>query len=463
MEDVKRAALYVRYSTHNQDDNYSVAIQLERTKLLCASKGWIILDEFIDPAYSGSNMERPALQEMLSRLDEFDVVVVYRLDRLSRSQRDTMTLIQDYFLKSNVDFVSVSETLDTTTPFGMAMIGILAVFAELERATITERLQGGIDKRVEAGYRLICGNHMPTGYKKGKDEEGNNILLIDDLQAKKVQRIFDLYEQYHSITKIQAILKEEGFSGRRFTTIRQILSNRLYIGEVQRRDKYYPGIHESIISAEQFDRVQVLLARHPKGANAGKAKESLFSSLITCGCCGEIYMTYSYKVKNKIKGDYYVRSYLCRARRFPSEYEEKCTSQIVKNNTLESLFIKELDGLLEERQTKTISVKKRSNFDTALKKIDDKINRLIDLYEDGELDKETLNTRLEKRKKEKEELIAKKTLEEQEQALNIEISDIKKYLLTYDKMDFIEKRALVEKVLKNITISPTEIIFEWNF
>ena len=263
MDEVKRAALYVRYSTHSQDDNHSVAIQLERTKLLCASKGWVVVDEFIDPAYSGSNMERPALQEMLTRLAEYEVVVVYRLDRLSRSQRDTMTLIQDYFLKNNVDFVSVSETLDTTTPFGLAMIGILAVFAELERATITERLQGGIDKRVEAGYRLISGNQMPTGYTKGKDEDGNNILVIDEYEAEKVRRIFDLYEQYHSITKIQEVLKTEGYRTRRYSTIRQILSNRLYIGQVQRRDKYYPGVHDPIITIEQFDRVQALFARHP--------------------------------------------------------------------------------------------------------------------------------------------------------------------------------------------------------
>lgn len=461
MDEVKRAALYVRYSTHSQDDNHSVAIQLERTKLLCASKGWVVVDEFIDPAYSGSNMERPALQEMLTRLAEYEVVVVYRLDRLSRSQRDTMTLIQDYFLKNNVDFVSVSETLDTTTPFGLAMIGILAVFAELERATITERLQGGIDKRVEAGYRLISGNQMPTGYTKGKDEDGNNILVIDEYEAEKVRRIFDLYEQYHSITKIQEVLKTEGYRTRRYSTIRQILSNRLYIGQVQRRDKYYPGVHDPIITIEQFDRVQALFARHPKGAR--KAKESLFSGLITCGCCGENFKTYSYRVKNKIKGNYYVRTYLCKARRFPSEYDEKCMNKIIKNNTLEALFVKRLNGLLEKRQTTTVSVKRRTNFDVVLKKIDEKINRLIDLYEDGELDKETLNTRLEQRKKEKDELITKKALEDQEQALNIEISDIQKCLITFNEMDFIEKRALVEKVLKTIVVKQSEILFEWNF
>lgn len=462
MEKKKRVALYSRYSTHTQDGNYSIEIQLERMEAMCKSKGWEVSEYFSDAAYSGANMDRPELKNLLSRLSEFDVVMVYRLDRLSRSQRDTMTLIQDHFLLNDVAFVSVSETLDTTTAFGMAMIGILAVFAELERATITERMQSGIKKRIEAGYRLVSGNHMPTGYKKGSDENGNNILVIDDIQAEKVRRIFDLYEKFHSITKIQQVLKEEGYSGRRFTTIRQILSNRLYLGEVKYRDEYFEGIHESIISVEQFNRVQALLARHPKGANAGKAKESLFSGFIYCGCCGENYKTYSYKVENKVKGSYYVRSYLCRARRFPSEYEKKCMNQIVKNDVLEDLFIKNLDILLSNRQTETVSGKRKTNFDLAIKKIDEKIARLIDLYEDGELDKETLNTRVEKRKKEKEDIIFKKNLEAQNEAISIEITDVNKYLTKFETMDFIEKRALVEKVLDRIVIEPNDINFEWN-
>lgn len=462
MDKKKRVALYSRYSTHTQDGNYSIEIQLERMEAMCKSKGWEVTEYFSDAAYSGANMDRPELQNLLSRLNEFDVVMVYRLDRLSRSQRDTMTLIQDHFLMNNVAFVSVSETLDTTTAFGMAMIGILAVFAELERATITERMQSGIKKRIESGYRLVSGNYMPTGYKKGSDENGNNILVIDDVQAEKVRRIFDLYEQYHSITKIQRVLKEEGYSGRRFTTIRQILSNRLYLGEVKYRDEYFEGIHEPIISVEQYDRVQALLARHPKGANAGKAKESLFSGLIFCGCCGENFKTYSYKVENKIKGDYYVRSYLCRARRFPSEYEQKCMNQIVKNETLEALFLKQLDSLISNRQTESVKSKRKTNFDLALKKVDEKIARLIDLYEDGELDKETLNKRVEKRKKEKEDILLKKNLEAQNEAISIEIKDVNKYLTKFETMDFIEKRALVEKVLERIVIEPNDINFEWS-
>ncbi len=458
MDREKRVALYSRYSTNAQDGNYSIEIQTERMEAMCASKGWVVGDHFNDAAYSGANMDRPALQNLLARLDEFDVIMVYRLDRLSRSQRDTMELIQDYFLKNEKAFVSVSETLDTTTPFGMAMIGILAVFAELERATITERMQSGIQKRVEAGYRQLGGNYMPTGYKKGP----NSKLIIDEQESMKVKRIYDLYEKHHSITVIQKVLKEEGYAGRRFTTIRQILSNILYIGKVTYKGKVHNGKHEPIISKQQFERVQVLLSRHPKGHNAGKAKESLFSTLITCGKCNELYLTYSYKVKNKKKGDYYVRSYLCRARRFPSEYDEKCFNEIVKNEVIESLFISELHSMIKKRKSAVVEPKQKRNYDLAIRRVDDKIDRLIDLYSDGDIEKEVLSAKIEKLNDEKEELLNKQSVETQNSLLRIDLDELDNYVIDFEKLDFSEKRAIVEKVLDRIVIDGKSIFFEWN-
>lgn len=460
MTTTKRVALYSRYSTANQSDNYSIEIQHERMEAMCKSKGWEIGEYFSDPAYSGSNMDRPSLQRLLSRLDEFDVVMVYRLDRLSRSQRDTMTLIQDHFLENNVAFVSVSETLDTTTPFGMAMIGILAVFAELERATITERMQSGIRKRIESGYRLLSGNYMPTGYKKGIDDLGNSILIIDEHEATKVQRIFDLYEQFHSITKIQAILKDEGYANRRFATIRNILSNRLYLGEVRYKDEYFEGVHEAIIRKEQFDRVQKILSRHP-GKNFGKAKESLFSGLITCGYCGEKYSTYSYNVVNKKKGNYFVRSYLCNARRFPSEYEEKCMNKIWKNDNLESLFVNELEHIIVSKNIKEHKKTKQKNFSLAFKRLDEKIERLLDLYTDGEIDKNILDNKLSKLRKEKEALINEEQKENRKVEDVITLEELKEAVVIFSTLDFQAKRAIVEKTLDSIIINGTDVEFIW--
>ncbi|MEH7533560.1 MULTISPECIES: recombinase family protein [Bacillus cereus group] len=120
-----KAAIYIRVSTQDQVENYSIEVQRERIRAYYKAKGWDIYDEYIDGGYSGSNLDRPDIKRLLNDLKKIDVVTVYKLDRLSRSQRDTLELIEEHFLKNNVDFVSITETLDTSTPFGKAMIGIL--------------------------------------------------------------------------------------------------------------------------------------------------------------------------------------------------------------------------------------------------------------------------------------------------------------------------------------------------
>ena len=130
-----KVALYARVSTEKQIENYSIPVQKERIYALCKSKGWTDVVEYIDGGYSGSNLNRPALIKLQEDIEQglINAVVVYRLDRLSRSQRDTIYLIEDKFLPHNVEFISISETIDTSTPFGRAMIGIMSVFAQLER------------------------------------------------------------------------------------------------------------------------------------------------------------------------------------------------------------------------------------------------------------------------------------------------------------------------------------------
>ena len=140
-----KGACYVRVSTENQLENYSIEEQTERLKAYCLAKDITVTKFYTDGGYSGGNTNRPALQQMLAdiRKGGIDTVIVYKLDRLSRSQKDTLTLIEDSFLACHVDFISVSENFDTSTPFGRAMIGILSVFAQLEKDQITERFTMG--------------------------------------------------------------------------------------------------------------------------------------------------------------------------------------------------------------------------------------------------------------------------------------------------------------------------------
>ena len=447
-----RAALYMRVSTQEQIENYSIEAQRERLEAYCMSKGWIVYNAYVDGGYSGANMDRPALQQMLADLDNIDVVLVYRLDRLSRSQRDTLTLIEDYFLKNGVAFVSITETLDTSTPFGKAMIGILSVFAQLERETITERMRLGQIKRAEEGFAAMGGDYDPAGYARRDGE-----LIIKPDEAEHIRKAFDLYEQLLSITKVQHELKKLGYPVWRFRRYRDILSNRLYCGYVRYAGEYYKGRHEPIISEEQFERVQVLLSRH-RGHNAYKAKESLFSGLVRCGKCGESYVSYQTR-----KGNYGVyKYYICRARRFPAEYPHKCTNHTWRMERLEEFVRYKLAMIAVEKDVAATEAKE-INYARLIKNVDAKIERILSLYADGEIDRPILDRQIEKLNEEKNRLIQERRNYEELKANQISSEELERYRIDLSQADFETKQAIVQKLIKSITINEKSVSIEWLF
>lgn len=447
-----RAALYLRVSTQEQTENYSIEAQRERLEAYCKSRGWVVYNAYIDGGYSGANMDRPALQQMLADLDNIDVVLVYRLDRLSRSQRDTLTLIEDYFIKNDVSFVSITETLDTSTPFGKAMIGILSVFAQLERETITERMRLGQIKRAEEGLAAMGGDYDPAGYAR---RDGKLIIKPDE--AEHIRAAFDLYEQLLSITKVQRELKRLGYPVWRFRRYRDILSNKLYCGYVSYAGKYYRGQHEPIIDEEQFDRVQALLSRH-RGHNAHRAKQSLFSGLVRCGWCGEPYVSYH---TSKSKYGVY-RYYICRAKRFPSEYDRKCTNRTWNVKKLEEIVQHELalitiDKEMSERKSKRI------DYNKLIKNVDTKIERILSLYADGEIDRTALDRQIEKLNAEKNRMIRERREYEESKAKQISREELERYRIDLAAADFETKQAIVQKLIKSITINDKSVSIEWLF
>lgn len=447
-----RAALYLRVSTQEQVENYSIEAQRERLEAYCKSKGWAVYNVYVDGGYSGANMDRPALQQMLSDLPNIDVVVVYRLDRLSRSQRDTLTLIEDYFLKNNTDFVSITETLDTSTPFGKAMIGILSVFAQLERETIAERMRLGQIKRAEEGLAAMGGDYDPAGYAR---QDGRLIVKPDE--AEHIRTAFDLYEQLLSITKVQRELKRLGYPVWRFRRYRDILSNRLYCGYVSYAGQYYRGQHEPIISEEQFDRVQELLSRH-RGHNAHKAKQSLFSGLIRCGWCGETYVSYH---TSKSKYGVY-RYYICRAKRFPSEYERKCENKTWNVKNLEEIVQHEL-ALITLNKEMSERESKKIDYGKLIKNVDTKIERILSLYADGEIDRSALDRQIEKLNEEKKRLLRDQRNHDAVKKKQITKEELDKYRIDLTEADFSTKQAIVQKLIKSITISGKSVSIEWHF
>jgi site-specific DNA recombinase len=453
VEKILRAALYIRVSTQEQVENYSIESQQERLEAYCKSKGWIIHDTYLDPGVSGATIERPALQRLISDLPKIDAVVVYKLDRLSRSQRDTLTLIEEHFLKNNVDFVSITETLDTSTPFGKAMIGILSVFAQLERETIAERMRMGHIKRAEDGLRVMGGDYDPAGYGR---KEG--VLFVKEDEALHVKTAFELYEQFHSISKMQARLKELEFPVWRFRRYTDILRSKLYCGYVTFAGKDYLGKHEPIITEEQFNRVQVLLERH-KGKNANKAKESLLSGLIECAHCRESYMT---TMSNVDKYGKKYRYYICKARRFPSEYDEKCMNKIWSAKKLEGLLIEEINNLIIDKK---VAKDKAPKIDYAkqIKKVEEKMERTLSLYINSKIPVDLLNKQIMELETEKEQLQNKLDRQEMKYESSITQQDLKQYTIDLTAAEFSVRQAIVQKLIKQIVIHGDDVEILWNF
>ncbi|ELU6316003.1 recombinase family protein [Listeria ivanovii subsp. londoniensis] len=450
-----KAAIYIRVSTQEQIENYSIQAQTEKLTALCRSKDWDVYDIFIDGGYSGSNMNRPALNEMLSKLHEIDAVVVYRLDRLSRSQKDTITLIEEYFLKNNVEFVSLSETLDTSSPFGRAMIGILSVFAQLERETIRDRMVMGKIKRVESGLPLTTAKGRTFGY-----DVVDTKLYVNKEEAQHLQLIYDIFEEEKSITFLQKRLKKLGFKVKSYSSYNKWLMNDLYIGYVSYGDKVHvKGVHEAIISEEQFYRVQEIFSRMGKNPNMNKESSSLLNNLIACEKCG---LSFVHRVKDTASRGkkYRYRYYSCKTYKHTHELE-KCGNKIWRADKLEEIII----DRVKNYSFATRNLDKEDELDSINAKLQvehSKKKRLFDLYMNGsyevaELDKmmadidaqiNYYNSQIEAN----EEL--KRNKKVQESLAELATVD-------FDSLEFREKQIYLKSIINKIYIDGEQVTIEW--
>lgn len=288
---MNKVALYVRVSTTSQlEEGYSIEEQKAKLESYCDIKDWHIYKVYTDGGFSGSTTERPALEQLIKDAQSklFDTVLVYKLDRLSRSQKDTLYLIEDIFLKNNIEFVSLLENFDTSTPFGRAVIGLLSVFAQLEREQIKERMQLGKLGRAKSGKSMMWAK-TSYGYNYNKD---TGTMTVNEYEALAVKEIYASYLAGMSITKLRDKINEEypkqpAWS---YRTIRGILANPVYCGLNQYKGQTFQGTHKAIISLDDFEQTQRELAKRQQTAKElsnprpFQAKYML-SGLAQCGYC----------------------------------------------------------------------------------------------------------------------------------------------------------------------------------
>ncbi|MFT4106220.1 MAG: recombinase family protein [Lacrimispora sp.] len=444
-----KGACYVRVSTDNQLENYSIEEQTDRLKAYCKAKDITIVKFYTDGGYSGGNINRPALQQLLSDVENksLDAVIVYKLDRLSRSQKDTLMLIEDKFLANSVDFISINENFDTSTPFGRAMIGILSVFAQLEKDQITERFTMGRIGRAKSGY-FHGGGYAPTGYDY---IEGN--LVINDYEALQVKELFQRFANGHTVHDCWKYMSKKYAAKhgawKSETLIRNVLKNQIYIGKVKFKNAIYQGNHTPIISDDLFNEVQEIFRTSRKDMDSFKRSpfkaSTLLSSLVYCGKCGAKFHGEhgKYSCYSRTKGDKrYVLDPDCKNKKWKTEELDQMVIDYIAG-----LDFNKLEELRHEEPDKP-------DYSNRIKEIEKQIEKLIDLYQVGSIPIHTITEKINALTKEKS--ILQDSMDSANDAL-LTLADLKAAKDRFAEMllsgDLQEKRCyltiLIDKVIVN--------------
>jgi site-specific DNA recombinase len=467
-----RVALYPRVSGHEQEDNYSIPEQIKRMKAYCEARGWMVYKIYTDSGFTGSNLERPGLQALIKDAEQkkIDMVLVYKLDRLSRSQKDTLYLIEDVFDKHDVFFTSITENFDTSTPTGKAFLGILAVFAQFEREQIRERTMIGKSSRAQEG--LWHGSKwIPIGYDYTDGE-----LIPNEYEAMQINEIADMFIDRVPVRTTATIVTEKGYKHKygewEAKTIRRVLANPVNIGMIKHRDKLYPGTHKAILSQQKYDAImEIMNERKEKYGTTYKPYSSLLGGMIYCKHCGG-----KYTKQSNGGGRYYYTCY-SRCKKVKKMVKDpNCKNKnytmldldyvIIEAITRLSLDPDYIDQVRENKPVNDVSDKIKT-INAEIENIGSQISNLMDLYSLGNMPLDVINQKVSALN------TTKTALEKELDSLNVPDTDdagmtneqIQNLanLINDKDLTLDEKREIVQSLIYYIEIDEEDIAVHWKF
>ncbi len=350
--ETRRCAIYTRKSTSvglEQDFN-----SLDAQREACAAyikkqPAWVLVDErYDDGGFTGANIERPAFQRLLTNIDarRIDVVVVYKVDRLSRSLLDFAKLMER-FSRSGASFVSVTQNFSTADAMGRLTLNMLMSFAEFEREMIGERTRDKIAAARRKGK--WTGGPIPLGYTV-KDKR----LLLDDAEAVLVREIFALYIEQRSALAVARILNERGPSSTEDDGVAQanrpwtnadvlrLIRTPIYAGYIRSHGELYDGEHEAVVDRETFARAQALLEGASRKVNdPSRNPNYILRGLLRCACCGSAFTPASSR-----RGRTVYRYYRCLKR--DKQGSQACPSSPLPADAIETYVIDRLREVAKE-------------------------------------------------------------------------------------------------------------------
>lgn len=353
-----RCAVYTRKSTEEglEKEFNSLDAQREAGEAYIKSQqheGWLCLPtRYDDGGFTGGNLERPALQRLLAdiRAGQIDCLVLYKLDRLSRSLLDFARLLET-FDAHQVAFVSITQLVNSTTSMGRLMLNVLLSFAQFEREIIGERTR---DKIAAARRKGKWAGGMPLlGY-----DVIDSKLVVNEPEAEQVRAIFALYLEHQALLPVVQELERRGWQTKRWTTRRgtprggvpftrtnlyHLLTRVAYAGRVQYKTETHPGEHRAIVAPEVWEQTQALLRRHGRRDPERRASHALLQGLLRCHSCGRC-LSPTYCLKRATTR---YRYYRCQGA--TQRGAETCPAKTLPAAAIEQFVLEQLRALLGDR------------------------------------------------------------------------------------------------------------------
>ena len=336
---IKQCAIYTRVSTDLQAEKEFSSCESQEEKIRSFVKSqdnWQITSVYTDAGYTGANTNRPALQKLLEDIkqNKIDIVLSYKIDRLTRSPKDFYQLIE-VFDKYGTDFISITERFDTSTPAGRLLRNIMLTFAQFERELTSERTKDKLLERAKKGF--WHGGLAPFGYKRE-----NKKLIINKKEAEIIRLMFETYLKTGLVTEVYNFLKEKKIKtrqGNSFTkaAIASLLRNVVYAGKTKYSAQIFQGVHQPIISGELFELAQ---KTHKKRIRKFRIyRDFLFGGLINCQECGhKMTSCFTNKHRNgKLKRYYYYRCTSTNKKGWQACLTKEVSAERIENYILENL------------------------------------------------------------------------------------------------------------------------------
>lgn len=393
-----QTAIYCRVSTEEQaTEGFSIHAQKDKLTKYAESNDWDIVDYYVDDGISGKNLtERPEVSRLIEDVKKGRIknVLIYKLDRLTRSVKDLIYLIE-LFDKNNCTFNSQTEKIDTSNAVGRMFVKIIGIFAEFERENLAERVTFGYEQKTKEGNYTNCNGVFGYDYIVGKGK-----LKLNKNEALYVKKIYNWYLEGESMLKIAKKLKDLNVPTKRGghwnqSTIYSILTNPLYIGNV----RYGVGRKNSfevsgknivpIISLELFNNVSNLMKKRKKFHNKKySSDDTYYFRVLRCGLCGS-----KYHARQQLQSGKKYITYQCNGHN-----NNSCNVPGFSHIKIENAFLNYLDNIKDLEFDKSILKKEKDNTDNNTLELQEQIDKLnnkkketLKLFTTDEIDYETFN------------------------------------------------------------------------